>query len=400
MTTVDWIVVGGGITGSALAYELACQGLSVLLLERHTDLQGGTRFGYGGVAYWAGTTELTRQLCSEGISRLRVLSAELDYDIQFRELDLVLTIPTAIDPITIASRYAHFAIPPTLVDVETACKLEPMLDPSAISGVLTVKHGHIHLGAAITAYRQAFKRLGGMVQVTEVTGLLRDRFQPDRVIGVVCGHATFQAAQVIICAGAFGRQLLKASDINVPLYFTHAELIETPQMDDIQLRSLVMPAVTKRFELEAEASQADIDHLWDEPGHEPTPAILDAGAIQFLDSSLRIGQVSRTLTDPDAPIDATASEQALREQVGVVLPALRDLPGTWHHCLVSFSRDRLPLVGAIPHVEGVHLFSGFSNPLAIVSPLAHRFAKVAIGEVDDLLPQVGLTRFSSQLPIA
>lgn len=399
MTIVDWIVVGGGITGSALAYELACQGLSVLLLERHTDLQGGTRFGYGGVAYWAGTTDLTRQLCAEGISRLRILSEALDHDIQFRELDLVLTIPVSIDPVSIAANYSHFAIPPHLVDVKTACELEPLLNPNAISGVLTVKHGHIHLGATVNAYRQAFKRLGGIVQVAEVTELLRDRSRPDRVVGVVCGHETFQAAQVVVCAGALGRRLLKASGISVPLYFTHAELIETPSVE-VQLRSLVMPAVTKRFELEAEASRTDLDYLWDEPGHEPTPAILDAGAIQFLDGSLRIGQVSRTLTDPDAPIDAVASEQALRDQVGVLLPALKDLPGTWHRCLVSFSHDRLPLVGAIPQVDGVHLFSGFSNPLAVVTPLAQRFAKVAIGEKDDLLPQVGLTRFQPHSAIA
>ncbi|MDX2240542.1 MAG: FAD-binding oxidoreductase [Leptolyngbyaceae cyanobacterium bins.302] len=392
MTTVDWIVVGGGITGSALAYELAGHGLSVLLLERHSNLQGGTRFGYGGVAYWAGTTDLTRQLCTEGIARLRGLSEELGKDIQFRELDLVLTIPAAIDPNSIATSYSHFAIPPRLVDVRTACELEPLLNPNAISGALTVRHGHIHLGATVEAYRQTLIRQGGVVQVTEVSRLLSDPTQPARFTGVVCGDQIFHAANVAICAGALGRSLLKASGISVPLYFTHAELIETPPVD-LKLRSLVMPAVTKRFDLEAEASRASQDHLWDESGHEPTEAILDAGAIQFLDGSLRIGQVSRTLTDPDAPIDAAASEQAMREQIGVVLPTLKELPGVWHRCLVSFSRDRLPLIGAIPGVEGVYLFSGFSNPLAVVSPLARRFAKFAIGQPDDLLAQVALTRF-------
>jgi glycine/D-amino acid oxidase-like deaminating enzyme len=34
MKTQDWIVVGGGITGAALSYELAKKGFSVLLLER------------------------------------------------------------------------------------------------------------------------------------------------------------------------------------------------------------------------------------------------------------------------------------------------------------------------------------------------------------------------------
>lgn len=392
MRSFDWIVVGGGITGSALAYELASCGLSVLLLERHDRLQGGTRFGYGGVAYWAGTTELTRQLCTEGRERLRTLSDELGSDIQFRELDLVLTIAAEADPTAIAQSYAHFAIPPQLVDVDTACELEPLLNPAAIAGALTVKHGHLDLGATVRAYRQAFTRLGGVVQVGAVTTVLRDRTQPQRIIGVACGDERFHAANVVVCAGAWGRSLLKSAAISVPLYFTHAELIETPTVE-VRLRSLVMPAATRRFDLEAEASKAETDHLWDEIGHEPTPPILDAGAIQFLDGSLRIGQVSRTLTDPEATIDATLSEQMMRDQIGAILPALRELPGSWHRCLVSFSRDRLPLVGAIPNLEGIHLFTGFSNPLAITAPLAHRFARAAIGQPDALLSHVSLARF-------
>ncbi|MBF2026192.1 MAG: FAD-binding oxidoreductase [Oscillatoriales cyanobacterium C42_A2020_001] len=393
MPTVDWLVVGGGITGSALAYELAKQGASVLVLERHADLCGGTRFGYGGVAYWSGTTNLTRQLCAEGIARLRELSEELDADIEFRELDLVLTISAGSNPVEVAQSYAHFAIPPKLVDEKTACELEPLLNPVEIAGALTVKHGHIHLGKAAKAYRDACTRLGGTVQVGEVTDLLRDRHQTERIVGVACGDEPFYASNVVICAGALSRALLKAAGISVPLYFTHAELIETPPIET-KLRSLVMPAQTKRFELEAEASKAEINHLWDEPGHEPTPPILDAGAIQFLDGHLRIGQMSRTLTDPTAPIDARSSEQSMREQVGKVLPALKHVPGTWHRCLVSFSRDRLPLIGAIPNLQGIHLFSGFSNPLAITPSLAQRFANAAFSQPDELLQQVSLGRFS------
>jgi glycine/D-amino acid oxidase-like deaminating enzyme len=83
----------------------------------------------------------------------------------------------------------------------------------------------------------------------------------------------------------------------------------------------------------------------------------------------------------------------MRATVGAILPALADLPGTWHHCLIAFSHDRLPLVGAIPNVEGIHLFSGFSNPLAIVPTLARRFASAATGQTDELLAQLSLDRF-------
>ncbi|MEH1890661.1 MAG: FAD-binding oxidoreductase [Nostoc sp.] len=381
MKTYDWIVVGGGIAGAALAYELVKTGFAVLLLEQYSTPQNATRYSYGGLAYWSGTTTLTRQLCEEAIARYHILSQELDADIEFRELDLLLTISAASDLEATAGSYNNCAIPPRLLSVQEACELEPLLNREAISGALTVKHGHIHPEKTAQAYIQAFLRAGGEMQITEVLQVLQD--------GVKTTTATFHSAKVVICAGGLSRQLLKSAGILVKLYFTHAEIIETPPVD-VQLRTLVMPANVQRFQLEAESTQ--IDELWDEAGNEPVPPILDAGAIQFQDGSFRLGQISRVLTDPYANVNSEESEMWLRKSVGQVLPALGNLPGTWHHCLVAYSSDRLPLIGTIPGFESVHLFSGFSNPLVIVPPLAKRFANFAAGKEDEIITQLSLYR--------
>ena len=381
MKAYDWIVVGGGITGAALAYELAQTGFSVLLLEQYSTPQNATRYSYGGLAYWSGTTTLTRQLCEEASARYHILSQELDADIQFRELDLLLTISAHSDPEATAGSYNHFAIPPRLLSVQEACELEPQLNREAISGALTVKHGHIHPEKTSLAYIQAFERTGGEMQITQVLQVLQD--------GVKTTTATYRSANVVICAGGLSRQLLKSAGIPVKLYFTHAEIIETPPVN-VQLRTLVMPANLQRFQLEAESTQ--VDELWNQPGNEPVPPILDAGAIQFQDGSLRIGQISRVLTDPYAKVNSEASEKWLRKNVGQILPALENLPGTWHDCLVAFSSDRLPLIGTIPGFESIHLFSGFSNPLVIIPPLAKRFANFASGKKDEIIIQLSLHR--------
>jgi glycine/D-amino acid oxidase-like deaminating enzyme len=304
MKTYDWIVVGGGITGAALGYELRQKGFSVLLLEQNATLKGATPYSYGGLAYWSGTSELTRQLCQEGMERHRTLSKELETDTQFRELDLLLTIAADDDPEKIAAAYAHVAIPPTRLSVEDACKLEPLLNRKAIAGALTVRHGHIHPEKMTKGYIQAFRRAGGEIQIAQVVELLR---QGNQIQGVKTPEQTYHAANTVVCAGGLSRALLKAAGINVRLYFTHAEMIETPPVD-LQLHTLVMAADTKRFELEAKASTAEVDPLWDELGHEPVPPILDAGAVQLLDGRLRIGQLSRVLTDPHAQVAPAQSE--------------------------------------------------------------------------------------------
>ncbi|WP_017651784.1 NAD(P)/FAD-dependent oxidoreductase [Fortiea contorta] len=382
MKTCDWIVVGGGITGATLAYELAKVGLAVLLLEQSATPQNATRFSYGGLGYWSATTPLTRQLCTEAIARYHILSLELDADIQFRELNLVLTVDTASDPEATATLYAGCAIPPRLISVAEACELEPLLNPQAISGALTAKHGHIHPGKTTQALKQAFLRAGGEIQISPVWQILPNI--------VKTTNEVYHGANIVVCAGGLGRQLLKSSGIPIKIYFTHGEIVETPPVN-LQLRTLVSPANLHRFQLEAISTQ--FEHLWDEPGNEPVSPILDAGAIQFADGSLRLGQISRILTDTQAQVDAAASEKWLRESVGQILPALKNLPGTWHHCLVPFSGDRLPLIGAIPRFENIHIFSGFSNSLTIVPPLAKRFADFVTGKEDEIITQLSPQRF-------
>jgi glycine/D-amino acid oxidase-like deaminating enzyme len=389
MKTYDWIVVGGGVVGAALSYELASKEFSVLLLEQQVAPESATRYSYGGIAYWSGTTPLTRQLCQEGIEIHRNLSAELDSDTQFRELDLLLPITQGSDPRQVAVSYRGFAILPSLIDAETACDVEPLLNREAVAAALTVRHGHVAPDLLVKAYIQAFIRAGGTVQTEQVTALQESQGQ----VTVVTTAAEHTAANVAVCAGGMSRNLLKTAHVAVPCYFTHAELIETPPVN-VKLRTLVMPAETQRFQMEAEAGKLEKDSLWDQLTEEVAPPILDPGAIQFVDGRIRVGQISRTLTNPQAHVDAAQSEADIRAAVGRFLPALKDLPGDWHRCLVAFSGDRLPLIGTVSNHTHLHIFAGFSNPFAILPPLAKRFANCATGQQDELIAQLSPSRFA------
>lgn len=373
--TYDWIIVGGGLTGASVGYELAKQGFSVLLLEQNSVADNATRYSYGGLAYWAGNSALTQQLCREGRERYRQLPEELATDIEFRELDLILTINADCDPQAMAAHYQQCLYPPQLITVAEACELEPQLNPQAIAGALTVKHGHLNPELLVQGYCQAMQRYGGNIQFATVREFLR---QGNRILGVVTETETYQAANTLVCAGGWSRQLFQAAGIQTRLYFSHAEILETPPVE-LPLRTVIMPAIQQRFTLEAQSTMPEVQALWNEPGHEPVPPILDAGAVQFLDGKIRIGQLTRVLTDVKAPVNAVDSEAALRNTIQRVLPNLANLPGTWHRCLVAFSGNHLPLIGEIPELTGVSVFSGFTNPLVLVPPLAQRFAQSVAG---------------------
>lgn len=385
----DWIVIGGGITGISLSYELQKAGLSVLLIEQHSQLQGASSLGYGGIPYWSGTTALTRQLCEEGIQRQRQLSDELGMDTEFRDIDLLLTLAPDADPNLVMANYANCAIAPQLLNPQAAVECEPLLNLEGIGGALKFGHGHINLDCFVAAHSQNFQRLGGAIAYANVQQFLKNG---DLITGITTSAGTYHSDRVVVCAGGISRALLKASGIDVKVYFTHAEAIDTEPVD-LQLRTMVMPANSSRNQLEKGTNKTKDDAIWDQLGYELAKPCVDAGAIQYCDRRIRFGQLSRVLTDPDAVIDPLQSEAAIRSAVAKVLPEIANLKGKWRKCLVAFSSDNLPLVGAMQDYTNLHLFTGFTSPTVYVPALSKRFAANVTGDRDPILPLLSPNRF-------
>lgn len=369
----DWLVIGGGFTGSVLAYELQKQGWKTALLEPNSNLENATRYSYGGLPFWFGKSPEMRELCAEGIKIHRQLSDILDSDTEFREINLLLTIRKEDSPDVILEQYQDCEIPPQLLSVEESCELEPLLNPSAIAASICFPHGHIHPQKTNQAYLQTFTRLGGNIHYETAIGF---QIESEQVVGVSTAKNHYPAKNTVICAGGLTRSLLREIGVSIPIYFTHAELLETPPLD-LKLNSLIMPSNDQRLGLEETATAPEKETLWDQPGEQLASAIIDPGAIQFGDQHFCLGQISRTLSDPNAEVDPVASELWLREEIGHLLPRLKDVPAQWHRCLIAFSPNRQSLMGKLDHYEGIYLFSGFTSPLLLAPPLAQKFVQLA-----------------------
>ncbi len=389
MKTYDVIVIGNGLAGAALSYELAKSKQSVLLLDDGNP-DSGTRYSYGGIGYWAGTTDLTTTLFTEGMVRHRELPEELGALTQLRELDLLLVVAKGADIEALTREYAVFRTPPQFVSALEAQKIEPQINPEAIAGAFTISHGHVDPMSVVAAYNQAFRRLGGHHNLSSATGLVR---VGDKITGVTTAVQAYPAKTVVVAAGAYSQPLIAAAGLAVPLFFTHAEIVETPPLD-FEVRSLIMPADNNRFKREAEAAQ---NPQWQLPDTQIIPPVLETGVIQFQNKTARIGQISRFYTAYTPPSNPTESQTQMSRAIAQQVPAFASVSGTWRHCLVTFTQDGLPLLGALPHVSGLHLFSGFTGPFALVPSVAQRYARYLTGSADPLIQQMLITRFQSAI---
>jgi glycine/D-amino acid oxidase-like deaminating enzyme len=385
MTTYNWLVIGGGITGSALAYELSKKSYQVLLLEKDTQADNATLYSYGGLPYWSGTTPLTRQLGQEGIELYRHLSTELDADLEFRELDLLLTVNAEDNLAKVAQNYQQFAIQPEILESSAACQLQPLLNENAISGALRLPHGQVNAHQTAIAYQKAFLRNGGTIKYERVTDFIRHQ---DNIQGVITTQNTYQAANTVVCAGGLTHSLLKTAGIKTKTYFTHAQVIKTEPVKDIKLNSIIMPAVQQRFVLEATAKTLEQQSSWEEPDNKVIKSILDVGAAQLGDRSLLLGQISEIVTNPHYTLDPEIAESQIRQEISQILPPLAKISGTCYHCLVAFNSDRIALIGNLKNLRGIYLFSGFTSTMIFAPPLARHFAGWVSGEADLIIQQL------------
>ena len=370
MQNYDWIVIGGGITGSALSYELMKKGWKTLLIEKDPILKNATQYSYGGLAYWSANNPLTRQLYQQGMALHRHLSVELDGDTEFRDIDLLLTIDKTDNPEDVINECQQFVIAPQLLAPVEAHELEPELNPDTISGAIRFPHAHINPNQTNLAYQKAFSRLGGRIVIEQFQ---RFHHKNQQIVAVETQKQVYGTYRVVVCAGGLSRSLLKAIGVEIPLYFTHSSVLIT-ETTNLILRTMIMPARQKRLALEAIADTSKLKPLWDFQKEHCAGQILDPGAIQFQDKHMRIGQTSTLLTNPQSQIDIKQEENQIRQHIARLLPNFANIPGICRHCLVAFSPTSRPLVGETRLIKGLYHFSGFTSTLISAPPMARHFA--------------------------
>ena len=208
----DVVVVGAGIVGTAIAYNLTQAGIQdVLLLEKNTVCSGDTAYSCA-IVRTHYSNPLTCKMATIGRDVLADFPQRVGGESGFRRCGyLIFSGPdTLVEFERNVNLQRDAGADVDLIDTRQALELHPLLDPARIAqAAFEPLSGFADPHATVMAYVDASRRCGVEIrQGTVVRGLLEGA--EDRVNGVRTDHGDISAGHVVLATGVWTNTLTEA----------------------------------------------------------------------------------------------------------------------------------------------------------------------------------------------
>lgn len=210
MQAPDVAIIGGGVIGLAIAWQLAGAGMRVTVYER--DRLGGQASGAAAGLLAPVSEHLTPDdFLALGIASLRsypdfvsAVREESGIDPELVQSG-VLRVALSDGEAETLSRTATGTLQTVVLDAQAARELEPALSPQTVSGLFAPDESHVASPRLVAALGVAARRRGARIlEGTPVGRIIRDK---DRVVGVETPSGPEPAGAVVLAAGAWSAVL-------------------------------------------------------------------------------------------------------------------------------------------------------------------------------------------------
>ncbi len=231
--TADYVIIGGGVQGCALAYNLAKMGAkNVVVLEKNTISSGSTgRCGAGIRAQWG--TEMNCRIGMDCLSKFENLSEELGMDVGLNQCGYLMVAyrDSEFETLKHSMKLQNsLGINTRVVSKEEAYSICPGLAAEdAVGFTFHDKDGHADPFLTTFAYQEAGKRLGVTFhKFTEVTGI---QVENGKITGVSTTKGDIATPVVVNCAGGFSQHVAKMAGLEIPNFSERHEIIITEPVE-------------------------------------------------------------------------------------------------------------------------------------------------------------------------
>jgi sarcosine oxidase subunit beta len=225
-SSAEVVIIGGGVAGCSIAYNLARSNVDVVVLERNYIACGAS--GRCGGIIWAhwyteASSELMARVGNMTLNRFAHLEEELDADIEYNlEQSIALVMPGEEEEYEeeALELERYFDTQLEFLTTEEIRKLAPYIGIDTIQTVGGyLNTGHISNASAnpfltVHALADAAKRLGTTIYTdTEVTDII---VESGRVVGVRTGKGDIHSRIVVDAAGAWSADVARLAGIKIP----------------------------------------------------------------------------------------------------------------------------------------------------------------------------------------
>jgi Glycine/D-amino acid oxidases (deaminating) len=219
MESADVVIAGGGISGCALAYQLAKRNVDVVLLERETLGSQSTGRCAGGVRQQFSTEDNVRVM-RLSVKLLESFEQETGHPADFRQIGylFVFTQPQQVEDFRHNMEMWHRVglTEARWVDPAEAAKMVPVLNVEDVLGCTFCPTDGIASPADVTiGYAAAARRLGARLREgVEVIGI---DIASGRVQGVRTSAGDIATRLVVNCAGPWAASIGRMAGLEIPV---------------------------------------------------------------------------------------------------------------------------------------------------------------------------------------
>ena len=333
--TADAVVIGGGIMGASTAYHLALRGCSNVVVLEAAEMfgLGATGLNAGGVRHQF-STAVNIELSKLSIGMMERFPDEMGQQVSLRRCGYLFLADNETDlerfRKNVELQHRH-SVPSCIVGVDDIAALAPEVSLDGIvGGSWCSLDGLVDPHGLLQGYISHARRLGvALFTRTPATGI---DISGERVQGVGTATGTIATSTVVIAAGPWSAAVGAFAGVTLPIEPIRRQIAVTA----------AIPGLRSDFPFVIDFSRALYFH--------------------------REGNAILTgMSNRDEPpgFDTTVDEAwRLRhfEHAIARLPLLADaeLAAEWAG-LYEVTPDDQPILGRLPHVEGLHVCAGFSG---------------------------------------
>jgi glycine/D-amino acid oxidase-like deaminating enzyme len=356
----DMIVVGGGVIGSSVAYQLVRRGRKVILIEKGDLASGASGSCDTSIFLQSKNAGIHLQLALASAELFKGLREELGHDIEYHVKGGMILIETAEELKVMegfVARQKQTGLQVDIIDRKEASRMQRGLAEHLVAATYSPQDGDVNPIELNLGFADAARKLGaGILLETEVTGCI---VKGGRVEGVETTQGPLYAPVLVNAAGAWAPLIGKMAGLDLPI---------KPRRGQIMITEPVAPYIARQI-LSASyiVAKYNADNLKDSKSR-----AVQLGVGLSL-SQTEKGNILIGGTREFVGYDVGNTHEA----IGTVLKnAVRLVPGLGSIHIIRtmgglrpYTPDGLPLIGFVDGLEGYFMAAGHEGDGIALSPV-------------------------------